>query len=335
MMADDMPSSLPLCWIVTEGLKGLQNQAIGLAEALGFPYLLKEINKPKSFWRLLPPFYWPSSIALTSHGHRLNPPWPDVLISCGRSSVATSLAIKKASAGKTFTVHIQDPQIDPVNFDIVIAPRHDRIEGSNVLVTQGAIHHVTREKLIRAADHFRPLLASLPRPLFAVLIGGNNRHQEFSYSSVRHFADKLSKAAQNAGGGLAITPSRRTGAAIEQLLREHLKGVPAYIWDQQTENPYLGLLALADVIVVTSDSISMISEACFTGKSVYVYELPGCGRRHKEFLNSLLKKGMIRLFSGKIEMWEYPPLDETQRAADFVRERFARMPYNTQLSTTR
>jgi uncharacterized protein len=333
MITDREDIPIPSCWIMTEGLKGLQNQAIGLAQALGFPYVLKELIKPKSFWRLLPHSYWPASFF--SNGHSLAPPWPDLLISCGRCSVAASLAIKKASAGKTFTIHIQHPHIDPKNFDIVIAPLHDRLHGSNVFVTQGAIHHVTTEKLTNAASHFRPLLDYLPRPLIGVLIGGKNRHQKFSSECARDFAAKLSAAAMNTGSGLAITPSRRTGAKIEEILRQSLKKIPAYIWDGQAENPYLGLLALADVIIVTSDSISMISEACFTGKPVYVYELPGCGRRHKQFLDNLLKKGMIRPFLGKIEMWEYQPLDETRRAADFVRGRlFVKMPYNPQLSTT-
>jgi mitochondrial fission protein ELM1 len=294
------------CWVVTEGLKGLQNQAAGLAEALGAPYVFKEIRKPRIFQRL------------SLNDHHLTPPWPDLLISCGRCSVAASLAVKKASAGKTFTVHIQDPNIDPQNFDIVIAPMHDRVRGSNVLVTQGAIHHVTNEKLIKAAEHFRPLLANLPRPLIAVLMGGKNRSQGFSYRSVCDFSAKLSMAVANTGGGLAITPSRRTGPQIEKILRQCLKEIPAYIWDGQTENPYFGLLALADAIVVTSDSISMVSEACFTGKPVYVYELPGGGSRHKYFLNVLLKKGIVRPFLGKIEKWEYQPLDETARAANFI-----------------
>ncbi len=309
-------------WVVTEGLKGLQNQAIGLAQALGFPYVYKEIMKPKSIWRVLPASYWPDPLLLLVDDQKFTPPWPDLLISCGRCSTATSLAIKKASAGKTFTVHIQHPQVDPGKFDIVIAPLHDRLSGSNVLVTQGAIHHVTNEKLVSAASHFRPLLSSLPRPLIGVLMGGNNKYQEFTAVAAQDFADKLSAAAWSTHGGLAITPSRRTNSKNKEILRQGLKGVPAYIWDGQTENPYLGLLALADVIVVTSDSISMISEACFTGKPIYVYELPGGGRRHKKFLDDLMKKGIVRPFLGKIEAWKYPPRDETRRAADFVRERF-------------
>lgn len=314
-MAEDKNSNneLPVTttWIVTEGLTGLQNQAIGLAEALGLSYILKEIKKPKKIWRLVLPDTF-SAV----------PPWPDLLISCGRLSVAVSIAVRKASAGRTFTVHIQDPHIDARQFDAVIVPSHDGLRGDNVLVTKGAIHRVTAEKLLRAASRFSPALKWLPRPLICVLVGGKSRHQNFSVGSAHDFADKLCAAAANSGGGLAITPSRRTGAAIEEILRLRLRKIYNYIWDGTGENPYFGMLALADAVVVTSDSISMISEACFTGKPVYVYQLPDGSNRLRKFIGNLMNEGIVRPFTGKIESWKYQPFDETQRAADFVRKIF-------------
>jgi mitochondrial fission protein ELM1 len=296
------------CWIVTEGLVGLQNQAIGLAQALGIPYVLKEVKRPKGLLSFLSP------------RHDLTPPWPHLLISCGRQSVPVSIAIRRASENKTFTVHIQDPLTDLRNFDAVIVPAHDNLQGPNVLVTQGAIHHVSADKLIGAAGHFRPLLASLPRPLVSVLIGGKNKHQGFTHSSAHDLAEKLRDAATNTGGGLAVSFSRRTGAANEAILRKVLAGVPSYIWEGTGENPYFGFLALADAIVVTSDSISMISEACSTGKPVYIYELPHAGKRHKQFYKSLFQNSMARPFWGDVEIWKNIPLEETRSAAQFVQE---------------
>jgi mitochondrial fission protein ELM1 len=312
----DLPVSVSSCWVVTEGLIGLQNQAIGLAQALEIPYVLKEVKKPRGLKRLF-----------SSGRHDFSPPWPDLLITCGRQSVSASIAVRRASAKKTFTVHIQDPQTDPRQFDVVIVPAHDKLQGDNVLVTQGAIHQVTAEKLKIAAEHFRPLLGPLPRPLMSVLVGGKNRHQGFTRESIGDFARKLRKAATNSGGGLAVSTSRRTGSAHEALLREKLEGIPSFIWSGTGENPYLGMLALADAIVVTSDSISMISEACSTGRPVYIYELAQGGRRHKELCASLVKAGMARPFLGNIETWTYTPLNETRKAADFVCEQyFAKNP---------
>jgi mitochondrial fission protein ELM1 len=304
----DLPISS--CWIVTEGLVGLQNQAIGLAQSLGLSYILKEVKKPKGIWQLMSP---------VKHG--LTPPWPDMLISCGRQSVSASVAVRRASENKTFTVHIQDPLIDPRQFDAVIVPAHDKLRGKNVFVTQGAVHHVSAEKLVGAAGHFRSLLASLPRPLISVLVGGKNRHQEFTAKTALDFARKLRLAAEKSGGGLAISFSRRTGEKNEGIIRQGLMGCPSYIWDGSGDNPYLGLLALADVIIVTSDSISMVSEACSTGKPVYIFELSHAGKRHKQFCESLVQSGAVRIFSGQMEIWENTPLDETRKAANFVRER--------------
>jgi mitochondrial fission protein ELM1 len=312
------------CWIVTEGLVGLQNQAIGLAEALGLSYELKTAGKPGLPWKLLPPGYWPDPLALSA----LAAPWPDVLITCGRAGVAAALAVKKASKNACFTIHIQNPLINPAYFDAVIAPEHDRLQGANVLSTFGAIHRVNAQKLAEAKAHFLPKFAALPRPLIGVLIGGKSRHQEFALSAMQDLGRKLKAFAATTGGGLLVTPSRRTGAENEAELRAILKNTPAYIWDGTGENPYFGLLAASDAIVVTSDSISMISEACFTGKPVYVHELPGGSRRFTPFLQELARRGMTRAFSGEIvqnglSAAHYTPLDETRRAADFVRARYA------------
>ncbi|MDE2028584.1 MAG: mitochondrial fission ELM1 family protein, partial [Candidatus Omnitrophica bacterium] len=232
-----------------------------------------------------------------------------------------SVAVRRASQGKTFTIHIQDPAMAPKHFDVVVAPSHDKVRGENVFVSQGSVHHVTLEKLKEAADHFRPLLGRLPRPLVSVLVGGSNRHQDFSTVIARDLAGKLLAAAKASGGGLAVSPSRRTGAANEALLRQELRAVPSYIWDGSGENPYFGLLGLGDAIVVTSDSVSMISEACSSGKPVYIYELPNAGKRHKIFLESFIRQGLVRLFKGSIEPWEATALNETQKAVDFIRLR--------------
>jgi len=296
---------------MSEGLAGLQNQAIGLAQTLGLPYELKEVKKSKGLWQLF-----------SSDRHDFTPPWPDILISCGRQGGLVAADIRRASENKTFTVQIQDPFMDPGQFDVVIVPAHDKLRGENVFVTQGSVHHVSMEKLNSAAERFRPLLASTPRPLITVLVGGKNKHQGFSNSSAHDLARNLLAAAKMTGGGLAVTFSRRTGERNEAILRQDLKGHPSYIWDGTGENPYLGMLALADVIIVTNDSVSMMSEACSTGKPVYLYELPNAGKRHKQFCESLIKSGIARPFSGTIEIWKNTPLDETRKAANFVRERY-------------
>jgi mitochondrial fission protein ELM1 len=160
----------------------------------------------------------------------------------------------------------------------------------------------------------------LPRPLIAVLVGGSNKRQNCSPEVVNHLADLLIAAVRECGGALAITPSRRTGEENEKILRERLQSVPLFFWDGIEDNPYMGLLALADAIVVTSDSVSMVSEACATGKPVHVFNIGGDYKKLSEFHRTLRNEGVTRPFTGTIERWSYEPLRETERIAKIVRE---------------
>jgi mitochondrial fission protein ELM1 len=258
-------------------------------------------------------------LALGPDSDVLAPPWPDLLISSGRRGAPYSIFVRGASRGGTFTVHIQNPQAPLSRFDLVAAPRHDRLSGSNVVQTFGALHRVTRERLAGEAEKFRASIANLPRPLVAVLIGGPNRVYEMTTEAVAGLVQKL----RGLGAGLAVTPSRRTGEMNLATLRRGLAGAPATIWDFAGPNPYFGWLALADAVVATCDSVSMISEACSTGKPVFVAELPGGNPKFRAFHAALRQAGFTRPFEGRLESWTYQPLDDTGMVAAEVRRRFA------------
>ena len=212
----------------------------------------QSLRRPSTPLNYLPPSLWPNPLT-SAVEDVLVPPWPDVLISSGRSSIAAALAIRNASGGKTFTVHIQTPYVASSRFDFVVIPQHDSLRGDNVLVTRTALHRVTKAKLAEAAQIFGASLAHLPRPLTTVLVGGSNKHQKGSPRIMHLMADQLIAAARECGGGLAVTTSRRTGEDNAKILRDRLQDVPLFFWDGAEENPYFGLLALADAIVVTSD----------------------------------------------------------------------------------
>lgn len=307
------------CWAITTGEAGMRSQAVGLAERVGLDFTEKRV-------RLGAPWRWlPGNIArfgaLDQAQGTLVPPWPRLVISCGRRSAAFSIAIKKASGGKTFTVHIQDPLIAPHHFDIVAALRHDNLRGDNVFATRGALHGLTAEKRAAAAERFAPMFAALPRPLVAVLIGGNSKAFRLTAEKTAHIAEQLKTLVTRHGAGLIVTPSRRTGAENERILRERLSGTHAVVWDGQGENPYLGMLALADHIVATGDSVSMVSEACSTGKPVAIIDLDGGSKRFTAFHRMLRDEGITRAFTGTLERWDYTPLDDTTFIADLVRSR--------------
>lgn len=308
----------PSCWIITEGAAGMENQGRGLAEALGLEPVFKRVN-PRLLWLILPSSCWPFPFhSLGPGSNHLAPPWPNILISCGRKSVPFSLAIKRRSP-QSFSVHIQNPLTDTTAFDLVAAPLHDRVEGPNVVTTRGALHPISQAKLAAAAAHFRNRFAHLPRPLVAVLVGGPNGRYQLTPKEMAEIAARLTELSRRYGAGLVITPSRRTGKDNEAVLHEHLKDVSALIWDHTGENPYLGMLALADYILVTADSVSMVTEACATGKPVYVIALAGRSRRQERFHDDLTIEGITRPFTGTLETWRYEPIYDAERVAAEVR----------------
>ena len=260
-----MPDSdVTSCWVMTDGKAGMESQCLGLAEALGVAPQIKRIQ-PRFPWSRLPPQLWALPLCgLSPDGDRLAPPWPDLLIATGRATVAPALAIKRRSPS-TVAVQIQNPRAALARFDLIIAPAHDQMTGSNILETTGALHRVTPERLEAATTEFRDRFASLPRPLIGVLIGGANRQYRMSAANADRLGSLLAAAAKASGGGLAITPSRRTGSDNLKRIAAPLAATAADmdIWDGSGENPYFGILALADALIVTSDSVTSTALATF------------------------------------------------------------------------
>jgi len=310
-----------VAWVLTEGMAGMVTQAVGLAEAVGMPFIEKTIQL-QAPWRWLPPRFWPPGImGLNGSSDPLTPPWPDLAISCGRKSIGPALAVKRKSGGQTFCVHIQNPHVALRNFDLVVAGTHDGLSGENVIVTKGAIHRVTPERLKAAAADFTGVLANLPRPLTTVLVGGSNRVFDMTPEIVANFAAKLAAFNAATGGTLLVTPSRRTGAENIAALRRGLENSASIIWDGTGENPYFGYLSHADQIIVTCDSVSMVSEACATGRPVYVFDLPGDSTKFSRFHDALRSEDITRAFTGKPEEWRYDPFDDTARVAVEIHRR--------------
>jgi uncharacterized protein len=296
----------------------MASQAIGLAEATGFPFIEKRlaIRHP---WVWLPPQFWLLPFrAAGETGASLRPPWPDLVIACGRNAAMPALAIQRASGGHTITAQIQNPKIGRAKFDLMVVPEHDSLRGPRVMVTRGAIHRVTQARLAAERTRF-PMLAEMPRPILSVLIGGSNRAYRLTLPRVGEIAGALAAILRTSGGSVFVTPSRRTAAAELDLLRNRLKGFSSAIWDGSGENPYFAYLALADALLVTADSVSMISEAAATGKPVYILALDGGNPKFARFHEAMRAAGITRPFSGRIESWSYPIPDDTARAGAALR----------------
>jgi len=292
----------------------MASQALGLAEATGFPYIEKRLDI-RFPWNYLPPLLW---LAPLDAGAHLTPPWPDLVIACGRNAAMPALMIRRASGGRAVAAQIQNPGVGGGEFDLFVVPEHDRLRARHVIVTRGAVHRVTPARLAAERRRF-PALAATPGPILAVLIGGTNKAYRLTLRRLGEIADAVRAVLRADGGSALVTPSRRTGAAGLAVLRERLKDCSAAIWDGFGENPYFAFLALADAFLVTADSVSMISEAAATGKPVHILDLDGGNAKFTRFHAAMQAAGITRPFAGHIESWSYPVPDDTARAGAAVR----------------
>lgn len=321
---NDLPAK-SATWVVTDGRIGMQNQATGLAEAVGLPVEIKIVH-PRLPWTLLPVAHWPVPFrALAADSSAFAPPWPRLVIGCGWRSIPYCLEIKRRSAGATLTVQLQDPKISPSHFDLVIPPEHDRLSGANVISIVGSPNGITRAKLEAAANLWRPRFGKIPSPRLAILIGGKSKAHRFSVEDATRLAGQL-KSLSGEGFGIMATTSRRTGEEQARIIREALGAANATVWDGTGDNPYLGYLGLADAILVTSDSTNMATEAAGTGKPVHIVHLPCTNPKFEALHQRLETLGITRPFSGKIGAWTYQPLNETARIAALIRKKLGLTP---------
>ena len=311
-----------ICWVLSEGMAGTENQCLALAAGLGLqPKIKRAAAKPAWRWlgaamAVLPP-------ETLAHGRdSLAPPWPDLLIASGRKCAGLALAIRRASGGRTFTVFVQNPRFGRGRFDLIVAPRHDGLTGANVFATRGALSRVDATALESAGAEFAPAFADLPRPLVACLIGGASRRHRLTPADATALGAALAKLSAESGCGLLMTASRRTPAASFRALEVALGAAPTYIWRGEGANPYVGFLALAQAVLVTADSVSMVSDACASGKPVHILDLAGRrSARFRRFFAALEAEGAVRPFSGSLESWSYQPLRDCALAAGEIRRR--------------
>lgn len=302
------------CKIITEGMIGTQNQCIGIANACNVLYSIEKIglNQP---WKTFSP--WLGFEKSWSFSPPINPPYPDLLITSGRKSIAASRYIKKQSDGKTFTLYVQNPKISPNNFDLVAVPFHDDYRGDNVIVTDGAPNKITPELLAQAKEEFSPQFKKLTGKKVAVLIGGYSK----TYHLSKERTLKLTKELLSLDANLMVTASRRTGEENFALLSQAFDTDNSFFWNGQTPNPYLGMLAWADHIIVTNDSVSMISDAGTTGKPVHLIKLDGHSKKFDRFDDHMKNLHITRIFDGTLDEWNYKPLRDAQKVAEAVKTR--------------
>jgi uncharacterized protein len=313
--------------ILSSGLVGHEINCLGVALALGVPH--KKITvAPRPLFRSLSP-YGPidPKDRPGRPGSILAPPFPDIVIACGRVTAPYIRALKRAGGRRVFAVFLQDPRYARGEFDLIWTPRHDGLSGPNVIATSTSPHPFSAALLESFRNAPDPRIAALPAPRAAILLGGPSGAHDYSPADLQRLARAVATVAGQ-GYSVMATPSRRTSPALLEAVRRGLKDVAAervLLWDRRGENPYGQILAHANAILVTGDSVNMMGEAVSTGAPVYIFAPSGGGRRIDAFVAGLEQAGAVRRFEGRIEAFRYDPIDSSQEIAKAIAERFARM----------
>jgi mitochondrial fission protein ELM1 len=303
--------------LLTEGMHGMISQVEGLAKALDLEFIHEKIEL-NSFWKFLPPKLTPikNFVFKNEINHKFN-----IVISCGRKSVVPSIYLKNKFKNKIMNIHIQDPKVSLNNFDYIVAPEHDNLQGKNVLSSKGAIHYLTNGELDKNENYLKSRIDS-KKKIIAFIIGGPTRYYNYEEKVIDEIFLKIKNNFLNNNYQAIIIPSMRTPRNIIKKAQDYfVKG--QVVIDHVDKKAYLSALKLADHIVVTCDSTSMISEAAITGKPIYVAQMPIIKKneRFKNFFKLFESLKIIRNLDTVVDSWSYQKLDEANKISTYLKNK--------------
>lgn len=329
-----------IIWAVTSGGPGMKSQVMGLASALVThqdDQIIEKTIALKAWAAPFPGHLNPIGLkSLSDASDNMQPPWPDILITSGRRCSAASIAIGRASGGRCFRIHLQNPQTPPHYFDVIVSMVHDQLSGPNVLQTRTALHKLQRQDLDQPREFWQakfPTAFTSPAkegPLIGLALGGKNKKFGFDDARTEALINLIKTTISRDKARFLITPSSRTESFVKTRLQAAFADDEnVWLWHEQGENPYFAILAHADHLLITADSVSMISEALYTGKPTHIFELNGTSRRHRIFLDTLLNDQLIHKAETAIDFSVHAPpspVDETARIAQIIKEIYAKHP---------
>jgi uncharacterized protein len=310
------------CWILSDGKAGDEAQCLGVTERLGLKADIRRVNPRVPYIWLMPWGPVDPAEAASKPNSPIAPPWPDIVIASGRRTVAYLRSIRKLSQGRVMTVFLKDPSSGSNTAEMIWVPRHDKLRGANVLATLTSPHRISPERLAAAGQH-KPEWVAQGRQSIGVMLGGDSKHHRFTPDNIADLVAKLSLLADT-GANLVVTPSRRTPAPLADSIRGLCTRTGGFWWDGTGDNPYLSILAHANHLVVTADSVNMLGEAASTGKPVHLFTPSGGHTKISSFVKGLIDHGAVRPLSDHLETWAYEPLDATPIIAVALARAFAR-----------
>ena len=301
--------------LLTEGMHGMISQVEGLAKALDIDFIHEKIEL-NYFWKLIPPKFTP--VQKFVFKNKIDKKF-DIVISCGRKSVIPSIYLKKKFKNKIMNIHIQDPKVSLYNFDYTIVPEHDGLKGPNVLPSKGAIHYLRENELTDNQNYLKNQTSKDKK--VTLVVGGPNKYYDYNDKEVDEIFTKIKKNFIDNNYQLIFIPSMRTPQRIIKKAKSYFDKNQVII-SEVDKKAYLSSLKLADFIVVTCDSTSMISEAAITGKPIYVAQMKNIRKnaRFKRFFELFKTLNIIRDLEDSVETWKYEKLNETERISRYIKD---------------
>lgn len=312
-------------WVLADHRAGTAIQATALAEVLGMSFEIKQIKY--NILASLPNFLLGSTSIhinkkLSSPLYDLPP--PELIISAGRRTAPIALALKEHYPNVKI-VQIMRPCLDSRKFDLIILPQHDKFTTTaNTLKIIGSLHNV-ESKIKDAAISFRENYDSTHK-FIALLIGGSTKKYKFTAKDAVILSSRVSEVSANHGLPVFVSFSRRTPDVVKKVITDTFPW-PHTIYDPMVStspNPYFGLLATADFIISTCDSISMCTEATATRKPFYVFCPENANMpKHRYFTQQLIDIGLARKLEEGMDILENytpPPFNECRKVAEFIKK---------------
>ena len=302
--------------LLTEGMHGMISQVEGLAKALDLDFIHEKIEL-NNFWKFIPPKLTPIQNFVFKND--INKDF-NIVISCGRKSVIPSIFLKKKFKNKIINVHIQDPKVSLSHFDFVVVPEHDGLTGKNVINSKGAIHYLRDNELDENMSYLKSRLNK--EKIVSLIVGGPNKYYDYKTIEVEKIFNKIKINFIDNGYQLIFIPSMRTPRSVIDRAINFFDKNQVIITDID-KKAYLSSLRLANYIVVTCDSTSMISEAAITGKPIYIAQMPHVknNNRFQKFFEMFKKLNIIKDLDDKLEDWKYEKLNETDRISGYIKSK--------------
>jgi uncharacterized protein len=300
------PAGPPRLWVLSDGRVGHERQTLAIADALSWEPQLFQL-RPRWLFSAPAPFFFPDPRDLA----RLRSPLPQIAFAAGRRTLPALGWLRRRGV---FTIYVNKPATGARAAHVIVAPAHDALFAPNAVTPATPAVFVSPERLAARRASPDPRVAAVRAPRVAFLVGGDSRHFRFTPTDAAELS-RVARSLSEQGYGVMATLSRRSPAPVRAALAEALAGRCAFLWDGAGANPYGDMLALADHIVVTADSVNMVAEAVATGAPTHVFAPSGGSAKIRAYLQRLQALGAVRPWAGRLESWRYEPINSTQTIA--------------------